>query len=118
LLLAVVCIDTHYSLFAVLMTKVFILLRLPNVSPAPRRGVTLLLKGSLEPCHLPLPASREVAGAGPWEGWRELKGSLFCSSEHLLLLLKENGVYVANRDSEVVMWTGVTGITPTTTCRQ
>lgn len=111
LLLAVACIDTHYSL-AVLMTKVFILLCLPNVSPAPHKGVALLLEGSLEPCNLPLPDSREVAGVGLWEGCRELKGSLFCSSEQLLLLLKENSVHVANRDSEVVTWTGVTGITP------
>jgi hypothetical protein len=84
------------------MTKVFIPLCLPDLSPTPYKGVALLLKSSLEPCHLSFPASREVAGVRLREGWRELKGSLFCLSEQLLLLLKENSVYVADRDSEVL----------------
>ena len=97
-----VCRDTRYSLFVVSLAKVFVLLCLPDLSPASHNGVALLLEGSLKPRHLPLPASREVAGIGLWEWWRELEGSLFCSSKQLLLLLKENSVHVANCDSEVL----------------
>ena len=96
------CQDTCYSFFVVSLAKVFVLLCLLDLSPASHNGVTLLLEGSLKPCHLPLPAGREVAGIGLWEWWRELEGSLFCSSEQLLLLLKENSVYVANCNSEVL----------------
>jgi hypothetical protein len=54
-------LNTHYSFFAVLLAKVFVLLCLPDLSPASHNGVAIL-KGSLKPRHLPLPASREVAG--------------------------------------------------------
>jgi hypothetical protein len=96
------CQDTCYSFFVVSLAKVFVLLCLPDLSLASHKGVALLLEDSLKPCHLPLPAGREVAGIRLWEWWRELKGSLFCSSEQLLLLLKENSVHVANCDSEVL----------------
>ena len=95
-------IDARYSLFAVLKSKSFIILCLPKLSPAPYNSIALLLEGSLKPRHLPLPASREVAGIGLWEWWRELERCLCCSSEQLLLLLKENSVHVANRDSKVL----------------
>jgi hypothetical protein len=96
------CQDTRYSFFVVSLAKVFILLCLPDLSPVSYNGVALLLEGSLKPCHFPLPAGREVAGIGLWERWRKLKGSLFCSSEQLLLLLEENSIHVANSDSEVL----------------
>jgi hypothetical protein len=100
--LAMACKDTCYSFFVVSLAKVFVLLCLLDLSPASHNGVTLLLEGSLKPCHLPLPAGREVAGIGLWEWWWELEGSLVCSSEQLLLLLKENSVHVTNCDSEVL----------------
>jgi hypothetical protein len=77
------------------LAKVFVLFCLPDLSPASHNGVALLLEGSLKPRHLPLPTGREVAGIGLWEWWRELKGSLFCSSEQLLLLLKENSAFMS-----------------------
>jgi len=100
--LAVACINARYSLLAVLKTKVFILFCLSDLSLAPYKLVALLLEGSLKPCHLPLPTSREVAGVGLWKGRRQLKRSLFSSSKQQLLLLKKNSVYVADCDSEVL----------------
>jgi hypothetical protein len=83
--------------------KVSVLLCLLSISPTPHKGVALLLDGSLIPCHLPLPASRELVGVGLWEGWRGLERDFFCSSKLLLLLLlKENGVHVVDCDSEVL----------------
>ena len=49
--------------------KVGVVLCLDDFSPASNCGVGFLLEGSLIGCHLPLPASVEVAGVGLWE-WR------------------------------------------------
>jgi hypothetical protein len=62
--LAVATDDSRYSLFTVLKMKVFILLCLLSISPAPYKGVALLLDSSLISCHLPLLASRELVGVG------------------------------------------------------
>ena len=61
-MLAIAFIDVRYSLFAVLKSKGFILLCLPYLSLAPYKLVALLLEGGLKARHLPLLASREVAG--------------------------------------------------------
>jgi hypothetical protein len=65
--LAVALDNSRYYLFVVLKTIVFILLCLLGISPAPHKGVALLLDGSLKPCHLALPTSREFAGIRLWE---------------------------------------------------
>jgi hypothetical protein len=78
------CQDTRYSFFVVSLAKVFVLLCLPDLSPASHNGVALLLEGSLKPRHLPLPAGREVAGIGLREWWRELERG-FCSMPIQLL---------------------------------
>ena len=100
--MAVALDDSRYSLFAVLTMKIFVRLCLLSISLAPHKGIALLLDGSLIPSHLPLPASRGLAGVGLWEGWRELKRGLFCSSKQQLLLLKENSVHVVECNSKVL----------------
>ena len=46
--MAVALNDSRYSLFVVLKTIVFILLCLLGISPAPYKGVALLLDGLLD----------------------------------------------------------------------
>jgi hypothetical protein len=60
--------DTCCSPFAVSLTKVFVFLCSPDLSPASHSGVTLLQESSLKPRHLPLSTSREVASIRLW-GW-------------------------------------------------
>jgi hypothetical protein len=96
--------DTLYSFFAVLKTVVFVLLCLLGISSAPHKGVALLLDSSLKACHLPFPASRELVGVRLWEGERQLKGCLFCSSKQQLLLLKENSIHVTDSNSVVLYY--------------
>jgi hypothetical protein len=100
--LAVALNDSRYCLFTVLKTIVFIILCQLGISPAPHKGIALLLDSRLKPRHLPLPTSREFTGIRLWERWRELQTRLLCSSKQLLLLLKENSVHVADCDSVVL----------------
>ena len=67
-MLTVALDNSHYSLFAILTMKVFVLLCLLSISLAPYKGVALLLDSSLIPRHLLLLASRGLAGVKLWEG--------------------------------------------------
>jgi hypothetical protein len=100
--LAMALNDSHYCLFTVLKTMVFILLCLLGISPAPHKGVALFLDSRLKPRHLSLPTGREFAGIRLWERWQELQTCLLCSSKQLLLHLKQDSVHVADCNSIVL----------------
>ena len=66
--LAVAVYDLRYSLLAISMMIVFVLLRLDSLSAAPYNGVAFLLDSSFISCHLSLLASGELAGVRLGEG--------------------------------------------------
>jgi hypothetical protein len=67
-------------------------------------SVALFLDSSFISYHPPLPASGELAGVWLGKGSRELKRLLLNSRKQLLLLLKENCVYVADSNSIVLYY--------------
>jgi hypothetical protein len=60
--LAVSLDDCPYSLVSIMTSVIILGLSLNGLPPPLDCSVDLLLEGSLVPCHLPLPAGREIAG--------------------------------------------------------
>ena len=103
-MLSLALADEGFLPHSISMTTFVIMLALSLQSspPTPYHSIDLLLEGSFVAGYLSLPAGREVASVGLWEGWREFKRHCFCLSKQLLLLLKQNSIYVANCNSEVL----------------
>jgi hypothetical protein len=100
--LAVALDDVPHSLFSITMPVIILSFSLNGFSPPPDCGVDLLLNGSFMPCHLPLPAGREIAGIWLRKSRRKLERSCTCLSKQLMLLLNKGCAYVTNSYSEIL----------------